>query len=635
MPEQSTKGVISLGWGNQPRTWISLSGVVFVSEKSARSALSLTDQSSAAECAETLCSAGDGLYQLAVIIDDQSSNPFLEAKVPLVRQRAVLQELEAVLARVAPGVALPDGVSELQARQLRASGSVVLLSLAEAQQARSSKEGKAVRKKALELALRMLEQESDALLAERMAINLDWLLPALPPELQGRAREAMATWIPTTPPYAAWFADGNTTLMVDWKCGSEFLSGWLRRLQEDKFVLETDGGTYGESILSRTFVAKELSTTVRINIGPERSNVFRKMGDPTIHLIGYDGHSDWGRKIPRSLVGAPAAQGAKVIMYLLCCGKQILQRVRDTYPRTPLITTFNSSRFTHDFRYSEDYSAFVNVMQGIARRESWAQIRDRVNKDWYNNPEANYLFPNEALLMARSLDRDHDGQADMFDKLIDYNTFSVAVDARSEFTPRVPETPASKIVGTRLHFGVQVFHTLCHFNQILEPFTKDMRVFSEGWYDPTQPAPAGVQEWGPTRVRIVREGNTTRYAVSGSTHFAHATEETWRSFIILALSKPVLALEPSTSKKIQPAERLMLGLLMVAQSLEVDDAFGRDVEVWRQLLPLFGLPSVPLDLFQRAKKADEHWYAGSRASLDELKNGLSAEALEALARLGA
>lgn len=635
MPAQNEKNVVSVGWGNQPRVSISSAGVVYAPEKEPLSAQSLTAESPASVWMETLLSAGDALYRLAAIIDDQTQNPFSEAKVPLVRQRALLTELEAVLSKVAPGVALPSGMGELQSRQLRASGSVVLLSVAEAQQARSSKEGKATRKRALELGLQMLEQESDPLLAERMAINLDWLIPSLPPELQARARKAMEAWIPAAPPYDAWFADGKNTLVVDWKCGPEFLSGWVRRLQEEKFVLETDGGSFGESILARTFVVKELSTTVRITIGPERSNVFRKMNNASVHLIGYDGHSDWGRKIPRSLTGAPPAQGAKVIMYLLCCGKQILQRVRDIYPRTPLITTFNSSRFTHDFRYSEDFSAFINVMQGIARRETWAQIRDRVNKDWYNNPEANYLFPNEALLMARSLDRDHDGQADMFDKLIDYNTFAVAADARAEFTPRVPETPASKLVGTRLHFGVQVFHTLCHFNQLLEPFTKDLRVFSEGWFDPNEPAAAGVLEWGPTRVRVVQEGNGVRYGVSGSTHFAHATEETWRAFIILALSKPVLAQEPNTRKKIRPAERLLLGLLLVAQSLEVDDAFGRDGEVWRQLLPLFGLPSMPLDVFQRAKKADEHWYAGSRASLDELKNSLSAESLEALALLGA
>lgn len=605
-----------LGWGNQPRVILHNSGDFTPPEQLPLDPLQHPH--------EALVQVGDALYRMAAIVDDQTGNPFLEAKVTLATLRKTASQLDALLT--------PESLARLderQALQLKASGTVVLLSIAESQGKRTSKEAKALIKQVVGRYLSLLEAETHAMLAERMAINLDWLISSLPTDLAARAKAAMATQIPERPPYDAWFKDGNTILRIDWKCGGEFLGGWLRRLQDEKFVVKTDGGEHGESELVRLYEVGKHKTEVHLHIGPERGNVFRKMNDPAFHLVGYDGHSDWGRKIPKSLESAPPQSGDKVIMYLLCCGKQVLQRVRDTYPRTPLITTFNSSRFTVDFRYSEDFTAFIHVLNGLSRRENWAQIRDRVNKDWYNNPEANYLFPNEALLMARSLDRDHDGQADMFDKLIDFNTFNVESDARAEFQARVPETPVAQIVGTKLHFGVQVFHTLAHFNQVLEPFTHDLRVFSKGYFDPFQPADAGVITRGPTRVQIVRKGNSFQYFVAGSSHFAHATEEAWRALIILALTLPVMATEP-TLKQSSPEERALTALMMVAHSLEVDDAWGRDNEVWKNLLPAVGLPDLPLSAFQTAKKADSHWYAGSKASYAALRKSLTADQLRML-----
>lgn len=612
----------SLGWGNQPRVVLHNTGLFVAPD--------LTPIDGAAQPREASLQQGDGLYRMAAIVDDQTGNPFLEARVSLAFLRAATDNLTKLL-----GNAGNVGLADRQRLQLLASGSVVLLSIAESQAQRKSREGALLVRQCMDFYLKLLEGESNALLAERMAINLDWILPSLPSDLSARARSASRAWIPDAPPYAAWFANGSNVLRIDWKCGGEFLSGWKRRLQEEKFVLVTDGGEFSDSELKRVIEVGTLRTEVQLIIGPERNNVFRKMGDPAVHLVGYDGHSDWGRKIPRSLENAPAAAGDKVIMYLLCCGKQVLQRVKDTYPRAALITTFNSSKFTQDFRYSEDFSAFIHVLEGISRRESWAQIRDRVNKDWYNNPESNYLFPNEPLLMARSLDRDHDGQADMFDKLIDFNTFDVKTDARQEFTPRVPETPPSQIVGTRLHFGVQVFHTLAHFNQVLEPFTHDLRVFAAGWYDPTQAPAEGVVERGPTRVVVEKQDGKLLYRFSGSCHFAHATEEAWRVMATLALTPVVLKTEPSF-KNVSAEQRAMTALLMVAQGLEVDDAWGRDGELWRNLLPRLGLPEgLPLELFQSAKKANEHWYAGSRTSFDVLTQGLKPELLAALKGWGA
>jgi len=426
-----------------------------------------------------------------------------------------------------------------------------------------------------------------------------------------------------------WFA-GGSVLRIDWKCGSEFLEGWIRRLKGEGFKVVTDGGSYGESVLNKDFQVGGTRTSVELNIGPERGNVFRKMSDPSIHIVGYDGHSDWGRKIPHSLHGAPPQSEEKAIFYLLCCGKQILQKVRDVYPRAQIVTTFNSSRFSADFSYSEDFTAFIHMVNGIAHRETWEQIRARVNKDWYNNPEKNYLFPAEALAQARSLDRDHDGQADMFDRLVDFNTFDVVTDALQEFSPRVPETPPYRIVGTRLHFGVQVFHTLAHFNEVLEGFTHDLRVFSNGWYDPTLPVAPGVIERGPTRVRTDGSGNARRYFFQGSSHFAHATEEAWRALAVIALATAVMTHEQAYQR--YPAEdRALNALLLVAHGLEVDDMLGRDEAIWRRFLPALGLPvELSLSAFQSAKKADAHWYAGSNKAIRVLKTQLLPEQVAAL-----
>lgn len=613
----------ALGWGNQSRVILTYDGL-FLRQELAQADPSVT---------EAVLERAEALYHMASIVDDQTGNPFMEAKVSL---KAVVQAAQETL-DLLQTTAKTGQLEPQQALQLRASAAVVLLSLCESQAARKSNDAKMAVSMLLDDVLDLLEAEPNPLLAERMALNLDWILPVLPAPLAAKAKAAFDRYIPQMPPYADWFGvetegQGPVTLRIDWKCGGEFLAGWRRRLVKEGFTYVKDGGDYLESLLTRTWTIAGRTTEVLVNLGPERSNVFRAMNDPAIHIVGYDGHSDWGRKIPRSLAGAPAQVGSKLICYLLCCGKQILQRVRDVYPQTPIITTFNSSRFTADFGYSEDFVAFMHLLEGLVRREPWSRIRDRVNKDWYNNPQANYLFPNEALLMARSLDRDHDGQADMFDRLIDFNTFNVPAGVASDLTPRVPETPPKRIVGTKLHFATQAFHTLCHFNQLLEPFSRDMRVFSEGWYDPTLPAPQGVIVRGPTRIRLEKSGSTLRYFFSASAHLAHAPEEVWRALALLAFTPVVMRHEPVTSSSTSPLERQVNALLLVAHSLEVDETWGREADLFRAILPLMNLPEgVTLELLQQAKQEDHHYYAGSRAVVAKVVEQLSPEVKQVLA----
>lgn len=609
-----------LGWGNQPRVALHPSGA-------------FSDQEThcpawPAEEAGDLAAAGDGLYKMASIVNDQFNNPFLEAGVSLDSLEAALTWIESVVAFSRERNEAGAGFSDIQAKQARASAGVVVLSIAESLASIKGKGAQKLRERAMVWYFAQLEAESDPLLRERLVLNLDWIIPSLPSGLANKARDVMTRYLPLTPPYQEWFAEGNV-LRIDWKCGEEFLEGWRRRLREVGFAMTKDGGNWGESVFERDYRASDIATKVVMTLGLEQRNVFRHMNDATYHIVGYDGHSDWGRTLPRSLEYSPAQKGAKVILYLLCCGKQILQKVRDQYPDAQIVTTFNSSKFSADFRYSEDFSAFLHILDGIAGRESWEEIRSRVNGDWYHNPEKNYIFPIEPLVMARSLDRDHDGQADIFDRLIDYNTFNVVEDTRGEFSPRVPETPPQKIVGTRLHLSVQVFHTLAHFNELLEGFTHDLRVFAAGWYDPIAPSEATTIERGPTRVRIIEVAGRLQYFFQGSAHYAHASEESWRALAALSLCMAVMAHEVSL-QSYSPLKRALNGLLLVAHSLEVDDARDRDEVIWEGLSKCLALPEMPLEVFKEAKKVQHRWYAGSRASLSKLENELSPDILTAL-----
>ena len=611
--------IFELGWGNQPRVLLHPGGVFLPVGQPLVSGVDVA-------------SVGDGLYRMAWIIDDQTGNPLNEARVTQTRVAEVVQSLSELLARVPAVGELPPGIDPLQAAQVRASAGVVLLSLVESQKGKTSDKAKRIVSSAMGQYFTLISQETSTLLAEKLCINLDWILPCLPKPLAEQARGLMDKYVPSTPPYAAWFRDGSV-LRIDWKCGSEFLDGWRRRLGQAGFQVASDGGSWGSSVLKKVYKVKDVVTEVEFELGPERSDVFRKMNDPSVHIVGYDGHSDWGRKIPACLNHAPEQVGDKAIFYLLCCGKQILQKVRDTYPRAQVVTTFNSAKFTQDFAYSEDFTAVMHMLEGISRRESWNQIRDRINKDWYNNPEKNYIFPNEVLAMARSLDKDHDGQADVFDRLVDFNTFDVPNDTAREFRPIVPQTPPHKIVGTKLHLGVQVFHTLCHFNQVMEHFTRDLRVFAAGWYDPGLPAAPGTREFGPTRVVIKKGEKGPEYYISASFHYAHTSGEAWRALLGLSLGV-VVASNESDTRGMAPLDRVLNTLVMVAQGLEVDDApFGRDQAIWDGLLTTMGISApVPLMEVQSAKKVDPHQYAGSRASIQQLKTRLPPATLEALTR---
>ena len=630
-----------LGWGNQPRVYVLDSGYL-VQEAFMRSAeRSLIErletgglnraEGGAAEFDRLVRAFAGGLYDCARVINDQNWNPFIEAGIPKIWMIRFCEAIPAFLEDIS---AMVNGgrLASLQSSQVRASIGPVLLSMAESQSGLTSRTSSALVDKAMEQWFSNWNGEGDPLIREQMIANLDWVMESLPEQWARRARALLDAAIPWSPPYLSWFKDDDI-LRIDWKCGPEFLEGWIERLKREGFVPEEKNGFFEEVCFSKDFMVGGIRTLVRMRLAPERNNVFERMGDPDVHIVGYDGHSDWGRKIPRSLENAPPQDGEKCIFYLLCCGKQILAKVKGVYPNAQIVTTFNSSKFTRDFRYSEDFSAFMHILDGIVRRENWESIRDRVNGDWYHNPEKNYIFPIESILMARSLDRDHDGQADIFDRLIDFNTIDVAVDTRNELSPRVPETPPHRIVGTKLHFGVQVFHTLAHFNEILEGFTHDLRVFADGWHDPAYPPPEGVMEWGPARVRVENSPSGPLYFFSGSAHFAHATEEAWRAIAVLTLACVVMGFEEAYRRAYSPVERGLNALLMVSQGLAVDDAFGRDEALWKSVSILMGLPTaLEYRSFRAECEAEHHWYAGSKAAVHRLDARLDGDVKDEIGR---
>jgi len=577
-----------------------------------------------------------GLFRMAQLVDDMKNDPLQGAALPLADRRKIFDNLEAALALVPAGQPAPQGLTDIQAMQLRSSTATVLLSLIEA--TGNSGADRGLKEEMFGTYVRALKGETNAVLRDSMIWGVARVADALPAGVRAQAKELVEEIAPTSPPYADWFANGNDTINVSWKTGAdqEFYPGVVELLKKRGFTAEGAEPARGPAVYAKVETNDQgVETTIRIHLAINRGNIFEEMDNEEFHIVGYDGHSDIGRSISSALRRAPEGEGKKLIFYGLCAGKDNLSRVRDHYGDAQVLTTFNSSYFnTRDdngskvMTRSENFNVLMEVVEGAAHRRDWntinTNIRDEAVLYPWHHPMAggtNYISPVHTQIRRKVLDTDHDGQADYLDKLVNFDTTKVAKDTAREFTAIGPTHPVEKLDGSVPHLAAMALNTATGYNTQTKSWKKQ-QIIGDGFFTPG----AGDKD-------IVRFEHTTvdglpTVKMQVSADHAHMSVEGLRAVAHYAFIQ-------ATENTLDPVDKKLMGLVFAAFSITYDEAYSsRDNQIWEGLLAHFNLPSdLPLAPLKRLINDEHHDYSGNLTHIAEWKKSMSPAALDALKQL--
>ncbi|MCC6338022.1 MAG: hypothetical protein IT380_29020 [Myxococcales bacterium] len=542
---------------------------------------------------------GDALYRAGELVDNAKENLF--AGLPRELRQKAFDKLGPTLS-----TSNPSGFDDKQALQARASSGTVLLALLEA-----SKEP--------ELATPMLKAYEALVKAEpnqRLKENLIFHLSNSPAAQTGEAKKTadalMTQLAPLTPPYARWFANGNKTVKLDWQVGDEFLSGFRNNLTRSGWK-ETSAGS---GVYQKTFNDPQHGETkfeIRTRLGS--SNLLEKVGDKSVHIMGYDGHSNWGKNQTGSIKRAPSQpDGGDGQLFLsnLCVGKSQVDAMKEKFPNLQFTTTYGSSSV------DTDIDALAKF---ISQRKGWDEITpylDRVDGHWDRN---NFVTPTSTLTREKMLDRDNDGQADYLDKHFNVSTFAVAEDTRREFRPVKQDRPSELLDGTKVGISAQVLNTVSEFNGVLKDVNEHSRVIAGGWFEP-KAGEADVVKFE----KVKGKDGQPEYRMTVNARYSHMSEEAMRATCVYELNR---FLQSSGEQKLDAVDRKLLAVIGFAQSLDIDDSW-RDDEVFTEFLGRYNLPAISRDDIQPLLDAEHHDYAGSQQMVDALKAKLPAGVLAEL-----
>ncbi|MCB9644923.1 MAG: hypothetical protein H6728_17765, partial [Myxococcales bacterium] len=556
------------------------------------------------------------------LIDDVKGNLFDEIQASGTLKEKMLGNLSETLSAAAPGKSV-DGLDQTQTLQLRSSSATTLLELMTSKHNISND----LKSRAFDVYEKALSNETNPLLKDSMVMNLDRLKGSLPSALRDRAEGLVEASNVTKPPYDKWFANGNNTVNIDMSngAGEGFLEDNVKYFESIGF--KRVGGTDSAPILEKTYEKNGVETNFRMNFRTNRNDMFKEVGQEDTHIVIYSGHSGWGRNVRDSLQGAPKASGeGQLIMTNLCVGKGELQQMKDKFPDAQVITTYNSEYFQQGGT-AESHFAMKELFEGIAERRGYEGIAEdvRTANPWSSSHrreegiDNNFIFPTDLKVRRQHLDLDHDGQADVFDRMVNFNTFDVKTDTAREFQAIQPSRSSDELVGTKIHFAAMSTNRISIYNELLEHRNGTAEVVPAGYHD-AEPGETGM-------FRFTKNAAEGTVEMSMDSRFAHMSEEALR--MASAYEYALYKGQSDTSWPLKGADDKLHALVFAAQSLNTDSGY-RDSAVWGEFLKAYNLPNISLSTVKPTIEADEHYYSGSRASVNALRGKLDASMVEQL-----
>lgn len=575
-------------------------------------------------------SLGSAMFRAARLVDDAKTNPFTGDAVDLATKTKMFANIQESLAMVAVDAPRPADMTEIQALQLRSSNVTVLRELMAS--LGSNRDDLALKLRAFDSYKQVLTQETNPALRDSMIFNLHAIKDKLTPAMKQVSDSFVNEMAPTHPPYEEWFKDGNRTLNVSWTSGQgeEFISGTRALLEKQGFVRE---GVNSKFFSKKMTGSDGEEYTIRIKTKVNHNSIFDDMGDENMHILGYDGHSDFGRAVPDSLRGAPEEAGKKLVFTGLCSGKDNINTVRDAYPDAQLLTTYTSSYFNTtkvdgktQMSRSENFNTLMVLVKDSIKRKPWTTINKDIRDEAILFPwnhvmpgGTNYISPVHTMIRRRLLDTDHDGQADILDKLVDFDTHNVNENTYNEFVATDPGYPADKLDGSRVHIATMGLNTETGYNSETQDY-KRSNIIGGGFFEPKPGDPILRFD------KDVVDGQKVLY-LRVNKNYAHMSADALRAVASYQMIQDI-----SVDSHRKPQENKLLGLIFATASLAYDSGWSsRDQQIWSGLLGAMNLPQdIPFAPFKRLIDAEHHDYTGNMTHVRTLLKDLPASTIDAL-----
>ena len=442
---------------------------------------------------------------------------------------------------------------------------------------------------------------------------------------------------------------GNDTLRFVCMYGSEeddlIYEGGVRMIERDGFREEqSDKAGYRMFVKDvnqgdPNAVCKKIVTYVTHMNG---RNMMQAMGDPDIHVIQYDGHSNLGRNIENSLRNAPDVQGTKILSIGACATTDRAFMIRNRYPdpqQVQMINTYESTYFNWReengrkvMSYSENMMLMFGMQKAMADLKPWEgqdsinEVLDNATDSWSHSKDINYTNPGK-LEQLMLWDLDNNGVPDGGQSVWDGGRVKPDEAVQAEFQPREPRVPVDQLDGTKPFLGTQSLDTFGRYNPITRAVYNVRTIRSKGYVDMGRDGPM---------VSVTRDPVTRGWSVAVNSWFSHASveairAETHHAFISAAIKES----RSWQVRRMDDAEKNVMKLLFTAASLEYDNGW-RDDRVFEALMARHGYPADQIDFHHLAEVLHvehtrrPHELCGQARNIPEVKERIGQAAYDLL-----
>src|SRR5581483_3272743 len=150
-------------------------------------------------------------------------------------------------------------------------------------------------------------------------------------------------------------------------------------------------------------------------------------------------------------------RGYKLMMNSQCAGLTTRFVLHERFPDADLYSSYDSTQFetakkSGEVTASEGQDCFVAILQGMAKKETHAQLEKRIRKAQWDHGDCafpgfvQFIGPAHELVVSRFEDVG-DGRCAYTDAFLDFDTRAIAEELRASATPRDPKCAASQIAG--------------------------------------------------------------------------------------------------------------------------------------------------------------------------------------------
>jgi hypothetical protein len=361
-----------------------------------------------------------------------------------------------------------------------------------------------------------------------------------------------------------------------------------------------------------------------------------EMGSDWFAGVCINRHAQLGSFDMRASRAAVAQRGYKLMMNTQCAGLTTRFALSRMFPDADLYSSWDSTYFRTaqggKVSASEGLDCFVAALQGMARRETHAQLDRRIKAAQWYHPQvesdpgfAQFVGPAHPLVVARYSDVNHDARGDFYDGFLDLDVRAIATEMADGITPRDPGVAASQVGGEAarsLGWAAGSMNRVTQYSDLWAALPGRSELFyafeAAGYFshlEPPHDVPTGLvrEDLGrlPAVCRYIADPSARgglRVEVMFHAWLAHAPEELKRLLVAAEAMNRAFDLKhlPAEGALSTPQARRGAVLLTLAGLLEFPADQNRLDGLWATALRMLNLPDISRSVVRACITDEDH-----------------------------